>query len=243
MMNELRNAMLGAAHKAQEDTEQTRMGTVTAYNPETYCVKARVQPSGVETGWIPIKTHWVGNDWGMQAGPTVGDLVSISHQEGDVNAAVVLGGIYNNSDRPMAVPSGELWIKHKSGSFLKFLNNGDVSVHTARDLIVDAARDVVATVGRNFSATITGYAHITSAAEITMAAPVFTVNAPLIGLNGQIVQTNTGAGTPGVTMEGPVLVQQQIKSNTEVIAQTTPLHTHAHTNVQPGTGNTGGPTP
>lgn len=227
MMRDHRNAMLGASKKSQDASQKTRIGIVSAYNPSTYCVKVKVQPSGVETGWLPIKTAWVGNGWGMQAGPTIGDQVTLSFQEGDADAGVVLGSLYNNVDQPMAVPSGELWIKHQSGSLLKFLTNGDVQLVTARDLL--------ATIGRNLNATAAGFAHLTAATEITLAAPV-------INLNGDIAQT-VGGGTGHSTMAGDLTVQGQVKSNTEVVAVSTPLHTHAHTNVQPGAGTSGGPTP
>lgn len=227
MMLEHRNAMMGAAQKSQDASQKTRMGVISAYNPNTYSVKVTVQPSGVETGWLPIKTAWVGNGWGLQAGPAIGDLVTLSFQEGDGDAGVVLGSIYNNSDVPMAVPSGELWIKHSSGSLLKFLNNGDVQVVTSRDLL--------ATVGRNLAATAAGFGHLTAATEITLSAPT-------INLNGDIAQT-TGSGSGVSTMQGTLTVQGQLKSNTEVVAVTTPLHTHAHTGVTTGASNTGGPTP
>ena len=80
-----------------------------------------------------------------------------------------------------------------------------------------------------------------ASASIVENAPLITNTAPLIGLNGALTQT-AGAGTGVVTMIGPVNVQQQIKSNTEVVAVTTPLHTHVHINGG-GTGNSGLPTP
>jgi hypothetical protein len=77
--------------------------------------------------------------------------------------------------------------------------------------------------------------------SITHNTPIDTTNAPVIGLNGNIVQT-TGTGIAGVTMQGPVTVIDRITSQTEVIAVTTPLHTHQHVNGG-GTGNSGNPTP
>lgn len=76
----------------------------------------------------------------------------------------------------------------------------------------------------------------TATTSISDVAPVATTTAPIIALNGNITQT-TGGGTPGVTLQGPLHV------NTEVYAQTTPLHTHAHTGVTTGGGTSGGPTP
>lgn len=241
MMQDHINAMRMTSAEHAAASQDTRVATITSYNPATYAVKVQFQPSGVESGWLPIKTHWVGNGWGMQAGPTIGDLVTVAFQEGGHDAGVVIGALFNTQDQPMAVPSGEFWLQHKSGSFLKFLNNGDVQVVTSRDLLATVGRDMTVTTARNVAATSTGFTHVTAATEVTIAAPIVTINAPLIALNGQIIQT-TGGGVGGVQMEGPVLVNQQIKSNTEVLAQTTPLHTHQHINGG-GTGNSGGPTP
>jgi len=72
--------------------------------------------------------------------------------------------------------------------------------------------------------------------NVTLTGAQVIINAPVIQLNGNVTQT-TGSGTAGVTLQGPLHV------NTEVTAQTTPLHTHAHTGVTTGAGNTGGPTP
>ncbi len=128
------NAMRGAASQAQAAIARTRVGTVSAYNPDTYSAKVMLQPEGVETGWIPIKTLWVGNGWGMQAGPTIGDLVTIQFQEGDQNAGVVLGGMFNVEDRPMPVPSGEMWMQDASGSCVKFIAGGIVRIEAATAL-------------------------------------------------------------------------------------------------------------
>lgn len=77
---------------------------------------------------------------------------------------------------------------------------------------------------------------LVSPTKITLSAPNVEIDAPVIALNGNVTQT-TGTGSPGVTMQGPLHVA------TEVFAVTTPLHTHAHTGVTTGAGNTGGPTP
>jgi phage baseplate assembly protein gpV len=243
MMRDHMNAMRAAAQQAQSATQNTRMGTISAYNPAKYSVKVLLQPSGVETGWLPIKTTWVGNSWGMQAGPLIGDLVTISFQEGDQDAGVVIGSLYNAQDVAMPVPSGELWIQHKSGSLLKFLNNGDVQITTSRDLLANVGRDMTATVTRNLAATTGGYAHVTATTEVTITAPTVNITAAQINLAGNITQTaGTGGSTGTSTMIGPVTVQNRITSNTEVYAQTTPLHTHQHVNGG-GTGNSGNPTP
>lgn len=77
---------------------------------------------------------------------------------------------------------------------------------------------------------------ITATTKVTTTAPLAQTDAPVIALNGNVTQT-TGGGVAGVTLQGPLHV------NTEVFAQTTPLHTHQHTGVTTGASNTGGPTP
>lgn len=66
------------------------------------------------------------------------------------------------------------------------------------------------------------------------AATQFTVNAPLIALNGAITQA---AGTAGgaVSMVGPLTVVNDVTANG------TSVHTHVHTGVQSGGSNTGKP--
>lgn len=83
---------------------------------------------------------------------------------------------------------------------------------------------------------------IDATTKLQITTPISETDAPIITLNGSLTQT-TGGGTGTSTMQGTLTVTGQIKSNTEVVAQTTPLHTHVHGGVTTGAGNTGGPTP
>lgn len=228
-MKDFENAMAVAAQRAGDEKQSARHGVVDAYDPNTFSVKVRLQPSGVLSGWIPIKSLYVGNGWGLFAAPTIGDSVQIDCQEGGLDAGVMAGSFFNDVDRPLPVPSGEFWLQHQSGSFLKFKNNGDVEVNTARDLLATVGRDLTATAGRHTSVTATGNIAMTGASIALNAAGG-------IALNGPLTQ---GLGSYGgnAHLKGPLQV------DTEVTAQTTPLHTHAHTGVTTGGSNTGGPTP
>lgn len=120
-----------------------------------------------------------------------------------------------------------------------------VEIHpTSHQIHAKTSADVIAEAGTNITATAGGFAHVTATAEITLAAPIINLTAGQINLAGNLTQTaGTGGSTGTATMIGPVTVQNQIKSNTEVVAVTTPLHTHAH---QGGNGSatlTSGPTP
>lgn len=189
--------MTVAAQRSSDDTQKTRMGIVDAYDPDKYAVKVRLQPSGVLSGWIPIASCYVGNGWGLFAAPTIGDSVRIDAQEGDIDAGTMGGSFFNDVDRPLSVPSGEFWLQHKTGSFLKFLNNGDVSLHTNRDLIADVGRDISATVAGKATMSITGTADLTVGGTMTTTAPQWNHNGP-VSINGALSVKYQITGTGGL---------------------------------------------
>lgn len=106
----------------------TRQGIITAYDPTPYAVKVQLQPTGEETGWIPLSTPWAGNGWGLAAGPMIGAEVSVNFDSGNASSGMTEGQFFNDVDRCPGPPSGEFWLIHKSGSLLKFTNDGQVLV-------------------------------------------------------------------------------------------------------------------
>jgi len=129
MMGQLLNAMRAQAALAGSGKASVRLGIVSSYDHANYCAKVRLQPDDVETGWLPVVSPWVGNGWGLFAPPTPGDLVEVQFQEDHIEAGFVCQRFYNDSDRPLDVPSGEFWLVHQSGSLLKFHNDGTVELH------------------------------------------------------------------------------------------------------------------
>ncbi len=124
MANQMRmQALLAAGQLARP-----RLGLVTSYDPNTYAVKATIQPEGFETGWLPICVLMAGNGWGIYAAPANGDQCAISFQEGDREVGFVTGFVPNDQDRPPKVPSGEIWAVHKAGASLKFTSDGKVTL-------------------------------------------------------------------------------------------------------------------
>ena len=128
MMRALLNSMRVQADMANSGRASVRLAIVSSYDPGNYCAKVRIQPEDTETGWLPVVSPWVGNGWGLFAPPTPGDLVEVQFQEADIEAGFVCQRFYNDTDRPLAVQSGEFWLVHKSGSFLKFHNDGTVEL-------------------------------------------------------------------------------------------------------------------
>lgn len=132
------NAMAATAQQTNAGVSGTRQGVITAYDPASYAVKVQLQPTGEETGWIPLSTPWAGNGWGMAAGPATGAVVEVEFDSGLMGAGMAAGQFYNDSDRCPGPPSGEFWLVHVSGSVLKFLNSGDVLIRSATKMTYDA---------------------------------------------------------------------------------------------------------
>lgn len=126
MRNHL-NVMRLQAGNTDQERAGTRLGTISGYDPANFMAKVLLQPDGIETGWLPIASIGVGNGWGIQVAPNLGDVVEIEFQDGGPEGGLITGRFFNNSARPGAVPTSEIWLVHKSGSFIKFLTDGSIS--------------------------------------------------------------------------------------------------------------------
>lgn len=137
-MRALLNAMAANAQQTSAGDSGTRQGIITAYDPDSYAVKVQLQPTGEETGWIPLSSPWVGNGWGLAAGPMIGAEVEVEFDSGLMGAGMAAGQFYNDEDRCPGPPSGEFWLVHISGSLLKFLNTGEVLLSAKLKMTYDA---------------------------------------------------------------------------------------------------------
>jgi len=174
MMRHLLNAQRAAAQQAGQGRAATRHGTVSSYDPGAYAVKVLLQPDNALTGWIPLKSAWVGNGWGLFCPPSIGDAVEVDFQEDDGGAGSVGLRFFNNADRPLPCPSGEFWLVHGSGSLLKFLNDGSVELTAPGEITYTAARHRFAGPVRmddtlNVDGNVTGGQNITAAGDIADA--------------------------------------------------------------------------
>ncbi|WP_435018502.1 phage baseplate assembly protein V [Tundrisphaera sp. TA3] len=140
MMHEMLNIARREAERVMAQRSGVRIGVVTGYDPENYCAKVEIQPERVETGWLPISTPWSGNGWGEYCPPTPGDVVDVHFQEGGKEAGFIGNRHYGDRFRPLAVPSGERWTVHQSGSCLKFHNDGSVEISSPTRIASTAPR-------------------------------------------------------------------------------------------------------
>jgi Type VI secretion system/phage-baseplate injector OB domain len=139
-LNRLQNHMRLEAQRATADISLPRAGIIRNYDPAHYSARVELQPEGTLTGYLPIASPWVGPQFGFYAGPNIGDVVDVIFQQGGNGAGVIIGRQFNANAQPLAVPSGECWMVHKSGSMIKFTTAGDVIITAARDLIQHGGR-------------------------------------------------------------------------------------------------------
>jgi phage baseplate assembly protein gpV len=127
-MEGLANQMRRAATEAMQSRATTRHGTISSYDPTNYAVKVELQPEGTVTGWLPLKSPQVGNGWGIFCPPSIGDAVEVDYQEADGGAGSVGWRFFNDEDRPLPVPAGEIWLVHESGASVKLTTDGKLTL-------------------------------------------------------------------------------------------------------------------
>lgn len=108
-----------------------RIGVVSSYDPATHSVKLLRQPEGVETGFLPLNAHHIGNGWGVMVGPQIGDQFVIGHVLGDVDTPFIAGRLFSDQEKPPSVQSGEMLFQHQKGHKLFFDQNGGVTIYHA----------------------------------------------------------------------------------------------------------------
>ena len=137
-MDRLLNALKAQGASQDQSAGAPRFGTVTSVDPATATARVTLQPEGVLTGWLPLLTTWVGNGWGLACPPSPGDQVLVIPQEGDAEHGLIIAATWSDQTKPPPAPSGEFWLVHRSGSFLKLQNDGTIQVkgdlHVAGDV-------------------------------------------------------------------------------------------------------------
>lgn len=211
MIGHILNAMRAQASLIQNNRASVRLGIVSSYDPENHCAKVSIQPEDIESGWLPVTSPWVGNGWGLFAPPTPGDMVEVQFQEDSFEAGFVVGRFFNDSDRPLAAASGEFWLVHQSGSFLKFNNDGTVDI-TAQTAINSIAPEWNHTGQVN----IVGNVSIDGTTLITEQ---------LTAQGGMAVSGGTGASAQ---------ITGTLTTTVDVVANGISLHGHTHSDPQGG---------
>ena len=115
-----------------------------------------------KTLWVRVMQGWSGNQWGTQYIPRIGMEVVVAFLEGDVNRPVVVGCLFNNSNKPVFAASE----KNKSGLRTRSTQGGGaanfsefsiddtkgsevVFLHAEKDLNVVAEQTITLKVANN----------------------------------------------------------------------------------------------
>lgn len=193
------NAMRLQVQRAIAGRQTQRYGEVTAYNPNNYTARVKLQPEQITTGWLPIACAWAGNGWGMFAPPIIGQQVAVGFFDGSLNAGFVDCYFPNNVERNLATPSGEFWLVHKKGAFFKLTNDGKLTFtdgHGAT-IALDGAGNIVS---QATQWTHTGPVHFTDNVQVDKT---LTATTDVIG-GGKSLKTHVHGGvSSGGSNTGP----------------------------------------
>ena len=125
-MDSFLNHIRGQSAQLDQSSAQPRLALVSSVNPAQASVRVMIQPENVLSGWLPVGSAWVGAGWGMCCLPSPGDQVLVLWQEGDAEHGIVVCRLWSSDATPPNAPVGEFWLMHKTGSFLKFQNDGTI---------------------------------------------------------------------------------------------------------------------
>lgn len=126
-VTKLINAMKGHVMAMLATQPKARYGLVQSFDPATYTARVMIQPENQLSGWLPVLTQWVGNGWGLFAPPSPGDQVKLVPQENSGQSYAIVGGVFSLADQPLPAPSGEFWLVHAKGQYIKLLNDGTLA--------------------------------------------------------------------------------------------------------------------
>ena len=122
------------ANEEMADRAVTRLAIIDSYDASQYAARVRFQPENKLSGWLPVLTPWRGKGWGLFCPPTQGDQVLVQFQEDNQGTGTIGLRAYSNQAPPLAVHSGEFWLVHQTGAFLKLTNDGRISINSGIEL-------------------------------------------------------------------------------------------------------------
>jgi phage baseplate assembly protein gpV len=144
MGGDLERLILGVVARYMAGRYHEKHALVTSYDPKKHLAKVTFQPSGQESGWLPVEVNAVGESYGILMGlqpggggalpPSAaggdpsqnqGDQVIVRFQEGDFESGKIVQRVHSDQDKPPEVASGEVMI------YTKFQKSGGPSPDAA----------------------------------------------------------------------------------------------------------------
>lgn len=198
MMGHHLNQMRQEALSAGGAIQYVRVGVVSGYNPDSYCAKVMLQPDGIETGWLPIGAISIGNGFGIQAAPNLGDQAIVFLKEGNLDAGMVGAFMFSDDERPVSLPSGQMLLKHQDGTLIQFNGSGKLTINATTELDITAP---IVSVTATTSASVT--APIINLGAFGQTLRAFVTDLFVTLFNGHTHPTGSpNTGTPNQTMSG-----------------------------------------
>lgn len=120
-----------------------QFGFIATYSPNDHAATVFLAPdTSVAHGPFPLLTPWVGNGWGIQAGPRGGGTDASGNPLGEPCVVlfpdpelqlgfIVLGHFSDRFEAPGA-PAGEIWLTHAKGQSIKLTNDGHAHITGSR---------------------------------------------------------------------------------------------------------------
>ena len=186
-MSQLANAVRQQASAGRSGESWPMHAVISSYDSSNHAVKVTVEPTDpgdapTESNWMPLGAIGIGNGWGVAVGPQIGDQVMVVFEHGDFSSGTIVSRIFSVAQKAPAVPSGEIWAVHSTGSFIKMVTSGDVDVSTAGNLNATVAGNMAATVTGNMTSAVSGNASVTATGSATIKAATAVVQAASIRL-------------------------------------------------------------
>jgi type VI secretion system secreted protein VgrG len=124
--------------------------------------------------WARVVQPWAGNQWGGQFIPRVGTEVAVAFMDGDPDRPIVIGGLYNGTDKPIFPVAEKTKLGFRSRSVTKggtddfnefsFDDNKGkemVFLHAQKDMSTEVEHDQKLKVDNDRTVTITGNEKVT----------------------------------------------------------------------------------
>lgn len=198
-----------------------RLGTIAEVDHAA--ALCRVESGGLLTDWLPWFERRAGatREWNP---PTVGEQVMVLSPSGVLDGGLVLLGLFSTAHAAPSHSPDEHVIDYPDGARIAYNHaSGALTVTGIKTALVQASESVTAD---------TPYTHITGDTKIDGTLEVDGLITYHSGMHGE-----AGAGGGGaIVITGDLIHQDGVLQSNGVV-----LHTHTHTGVQPGGGDTGLP--
>jgi len=133
---------VGRRRTAELAVVQEQQPHADASDQDNYACTVVLRNSGVVLKRVPVATSRIGSD----SIPAVGDLVLVQFLDGDVNAPVIVGRLYNDEDRPPPSRDGQAVVHLPLGA------GDDDAVHV--ELTSGDERTVIVKLGKGLDLTV-----------------------------------------------------------------------------------------